>query len=252
MPERRGEDTGRRLDSYARGFVFRTFLRSRRRCARDCRRGTGMTFWIGAEAADRDGGRRRGATPAQDEAVAEGRGPGGRDHPCAHRRTRSARARTCAPTASPRMRGTSPLVGAASARRGEPPPRGRSASASLSAGHGIAHLAPGRAAPQLTRVNRNTSRTSPVDDPSMWSPPASCTGATALSPPRGAPPLDRRTMSGVAARRVPVPSPALPNHRSWTTRWITIPPPAPAGQRRQVDHDPAAEWITLRPPLKRR
>ena len=33
-------------------------------------------------------------------------------------------------------------------------------------------------------------------------------------------------------------------------RWISIPPPFVTGSRRRVDHDPAAKWICLSPPLK--
>ena len=37
---------------------------------------------------------------------------------------------------------------------------------------------------------------------------------------------------------------------SYPPRWITIPPPQPSGSRGGVDHDPAAKWISTRPPLK--
>src|SRR5687767_10960604 len=32
--------------------------------------------------------------------------------------------------------------------------------------------------------------------------------------------------------------------------WITIPPLVCSHERRRVDHDPAARWISFRPPLK--
>ncbi len=60
----------------------------------------------------------------------------------------------------------------------------------------------------------------------------------------------RCTASGSRLRSSPRrtgPKPPAPR----APQWITIPPPSPGGQRRQMDHDLAAGWITVRPPLKR-
>jgi hypothetical protein len=65
------------------------------------------------------------------------------------------------------------------------------------------------------------------------------------------PPPRPRTASGTPCIGGACPEPAPGSHVQ-RPRWITIPPPPPARSRGRVDHDPAAKWIPVSPPLKPR